>query len=58
MRNDITFEYENMNLKGFCVHHELGFDRRLTEKERLRPLEHHGKVIKLIDNSLEKPVTL
>jgi hypothetical protein len=30
-------------LKGFCIYHKADFDRRLTEEQKQKLLNHHGK---------------
>ena len=53
-RIDKLIEYEmslptkyddNMKLKGFCFYHQEDFDRRLSEEEKQKLLEHHGKAL-------------
>jgi hypothetical protein len=44
-------KYENMNLKGFCVYHQLDFDKRFSEKERQDLINHHGKALMLLSSS-------
>ena len=53
-RIDKLIEYEmslptkyddNMKLKGFCFYHQEDFDRRLTEEEKQKLLEHHDKAL-------------
>ena len=34
-------------LKGVCIHNEFEFDNRLTEKQKLNLVNHHGMAIKL-----------
>jgi hypothetical protein len=36
---------DNMKLKGFCFYHQEDFDRRLSEEEKQKLLEHHGKAL-------------
>ena len=38
-------EYGDMNLKTFCLYHKKNFDMRLTEEQKQKLLEHHGKDI-------------
>jgi hypothetical protein len=53
-RIDKLIEYEmslptkyddNMKLKGFCFYHQEDFDRRLSEEEKQKLLEHHDKAL-------------
>jgi MEDS: MEthanogen/methylotroph, DcmR Sensory domain len=44
-------KYEYMNLKGFCIYHLRDFDNRLSEKERLVLIKHHGKTLILLSSS-------
>ena len=34
-------------LKGICIYNQLDFDTRLTEKQKLDMVNHHGMAIKL-----------
>ena len=34
-------------LKGLCVYNQLDFDNRLTERQKLDMINHHGMAIKL-----------
>ena len=34
---------EGLNLKTFCLYHRQNFDSRLTEEQKQKLLEHHGK---------------
>ena len=34
---------EGLNLKTFCLYHRQDFDSRLTEEQKQKLLEHHGK---------------
>ena len=34
-------------LKGVCIYNEFDFDNRLTEKQKLNLVNHHGMAIKL-----------
>ena len=43
-------KYDGMKLKGFCIYHKADFDRRLTEEQKQKLLNHHGKGL-LIDKS-------
>ena len=36
---------DNMKLKGFCFYHQEDFDRRLSEEEKQKLLEHHDKAL-------------
>jgi hypothetical protein len=58
-RIDKLIEYEmslptkyddNMKLKGFCFYHQEDFDRRLSEEEKQKLLEHHGKALIAVVN--------
>jgi hypothetical protein len=47
---DKLVEYElslpsryNIKLKGFCIYHRSDFDKRLTEEQKQKLLNHHGK---------------
>lgn len=42
----LPIQYD-MPLKGLCIYNQLDFDNRLTEKQRVELVNHHGKVIKL-----------
>ena len=35
-------------MKGFCLYHQRDFDR-LSEEQRQKLVEHHGKAIKVIE---------
>ncbi|MGN6346166.1 MAG: hypothetical protein ACTHKF_09375 [Candidatus Nitrosocosmicus sp.] len=39
-------EYKNINLKGICLYHEDDF-KRLTEEQRQKLVDHHGKSIEI-----------
>ena len=58
-RIDKLIEYEmslptkyddNMKLKGFCFYHQEDFDRRLSEEEKQKLLEHHDKALIVVVN--------
>jgi hypothetical protein len=36
--------YDDMKMKGFCVYHKEDFEKRLTEEQKQKLLQHHGKV--------------
>jgi hypothetical protein len=37
--------YDGMKLKGFCVYHKADFDKRFTEEQRQKLLDHHCKAL-------------
>ena len=41
-------KYDGVKLKGFCIYHKADFDRRFTEEQKQKLLNHHGKGL-LID---------
>lgn len=52
---DQLVEYElslpskyDMKLKGFCIYHKTDFDKRFTEEQRQKLLNHHGKRLLII----------
>src|ERR687889_700682 len=58
-RIDKLIEYEmslptkyddNVKLKGFCFYHQEDFDRRLSEEEKQKLLEHHDKALIVVVN--------
>src|SRR5919107_3014464 len=58
-RIDKLLEYEmslptkyddDMKLKGFCFYHQEDFDRRLSEEEKQKLLEHHDKALIVVVN--------
>ena len=58
-RIDKLIEYEmslptkfddNTKLKGFCFYHQEDFDRRLSEEEKQKLLEHHDKALIVVVN--------
>jgi hypothetical protein len=36
-------KYHGVKMKGFCIYHKADFDKRLTEEQRQKLLNHHGK---------------
>jgi hypothetical protein len=38
-------KYEGMNFKGFCAYHKADFDRRFTEEQKQKLLDHHSKAL-------------
>jgi hypothetical protein len=36
--------YNDTKLKGFCVYHKDDFENRLTEEQKQKLLQHHGRV--------------
>jgi hypothetical protein len=36
--------YNDMKMKGLCVYHKEDFERRLTEEQKQKLLQHHGQV--------------
>lgn len=47
----IPSEYKDMNLKTFCLYHKRNFDTRLTEDQKGKLIEHHGKNLIIIPPS-------
>jgi hypothetical protein len=37
--------YEGMKFKGFCAYHKADFDRRFTEEQKQKLLDHHSKAL-------------
>jgi len=37
--------YDGMKLKGFCIYHKADFDRRFTEEQKQKLLDHHSKAL-------------
>jgi hypothetical protein len=35
--------YDDMKMKGFCVYHKEDFENRLTEEQKQKLLQHHGR---------------
>jgi hypothetical protein len=45
----LSSKYAEMNfMKGFCMYHELDFDKRLDEEERQRLRKYHDETLKLL----------
>jgi len=38
-------KYEGMKFKGFCVYHKADFDKRFTEEQKQKLLDHHSKAL-------------
>ncbi|HEY9491665.1 MAG TPA: MEDS domain-containing protein [Nitrososphaeraceae archaeon] len=38
-------KYEGMKFKGFCAYHKADFDRRFTEEQKQKLLDHHSKAL-------------
>jgi hypothetical protein len=38
----------NLNLKAFCIYHKADFDKRLSQEQRQKLLNHHGKGLMII----------
>jgi MEDS: MEthanogen/methylotroph, DcmR Sensory domain len=38
-------KYEGMKFKGFCAYHKADFDRRFTEDQKQKLLDHHSKAL-------------
>jgi hypothetical protein len=38
-------KYEGMKFKGFCAYHKADFDKRFTEEQKQKLLDHHGKAL-------------
>lgn len=38
-------KYEGMKFKGFCAYHKADFDRRFTEEQKQKLLQHHSKAL-------------
>jgi hypothetical protein len=45
-------KYDGVKLKGFCIYHKADFDRRFTEEQKQKLLNHHGKGL-LIDQMVQ-----
>jgi hypothetical protein len=46
--------YDGMKFKGFCAYHKADFDKRFTEEQKQKLLDHHSKALmiaKYQDNS-------
>ncbi|HJT47942.1 MAG TPA: MEDS domain-containing protein [Nitrososphaeraceae archaeon] len=41
---------EGIALKGFCLYHQKDFDR-LSDEQKQKLVEHHGKVLKIVETS-------
>jgi hypothetical protein len=37
-------QYDNKKLRGFCVYHKKDFEKRFTEEQKQKLLQHHGQV--------------
>ena len=37
--------YDGMKLKGFCIYHKADFERRFTEEQKQKLLDHHSKAL-------------
>jgi predicted DNA-binding protein YlxM (UPF0122 family) len=35
--------YDDMKMKGFCIYHKEDFEERLTEEQKQKLLQHHGR---------------
>jgi len=38
-------KYEGMKFKGFCAYHKADFERRFTEEQKQKLLDHHSKAL-------------
>jgi MEDS: MEthanogen/methylotroph, DcmR Sensory domain len=38
-------KYDGMKFKGFCAYHKADFDRRFTEEQKQKLLDHHSKAL-------------
>jgi hypothetical protein len=38
-------KYEGMKFKGFCAYHKADFDKRFTEEQKQKLLDHHAKAL-------------
>ena len=38
-------KYEGMKLKGFCIYHKEDLDKRFTEEQKQKLLDHHSKAL-------------
>lgn len=45
-------EFEDMNLKGFCLYHKKDFDTRLTDIQKQKLFEHHGKDLIILPSTI------
>ena len=42
-------KYEGMKFKGFCAYHKADFDKRFTEEQKQKLLQHHSKALMIIN---------
>ena len=40
---------DEMNLKGFCLYHQKDFDEKLSNEQKQKLLEHHGKNLMVVN---------
>jgi hypothetical protein len=38
-----------MKFKGFCAYHKADFDKRFTEEQKQKLLQHHSKALIIIN---------
>jgi hypothetical protein len=42
-------KYEGMKFKGFCAYHKADFDKRFTEEQKQKLMDHHGKALMIVN---------
>jgi hypothetical protein len=42
-------KYEGMKLKGFCIYHKEDLDKRFTEEQKQKLLDHHSKALMIVN---------
>ncbi len=45
----LSSKYEGMKFKGFCAYHKADFDKRFTEEQKQKLLQHHSKALMIIN---------
>jgi hypothetical protein len=41
--------YDGMKLKGFCIYHKEDLDKRFTEEQKQKLLDHHSKALMIVN---------
>jgi hypothetical protein len=45
----LSSKFDGMKLEAFCIYHKEGIDKRFTEEQKQKLMDHHGKALMIIN---------